>query len=74
MWLDVATHFNCVEANAIADLLRVVCDDEGETAEAFLSAHATGDDEGDSHHSAARTTEPGWSDVECSPNESVRSR
>jgi hypothetical protein len=58
MWADGATAFTCIEAEAIADLLRLTHDDQ--TATDFLLAHAIGDDEGDSHTHLldAATTQP----------------
>ena len=50
-WLDQASGFTCDEAEAIAQMLAVI--HEADTAEAFLSAHAAGDDEGDSHFQLA---------------------
>lgn len=47
MWADNATGFSCGEADAIAQLIRVVHNDQ--TALDFLVAHADGDDEGDDH-------------------------
>jgi hypothetical protein len=45
--LDLAEHFTCTEAEAVATILRTVrCE---EVAEAFLDAHAEGDEEGDDH-------------------------
>jgi hypothetical protein len=47
MWADNATAFSCGEAEAIAQVIRVVHDDQ--TALDFLIAHAELDDEGDDH-------------------------
>lgn len=45
---DMATTFSCTEAETIAGLFRVL--DMPEDADAFLAAHADGDDEGDQHY------------------------
>ena len=47
MWAHNATAFSCGEAEAIAQVIRVVHDDQ--TALDFLVAHAELDDEGDDH-------------------------
>lgn len=44
---DIASQLTCSEANALADLLRAY--NYPEDADAMLSAHAEGDDEGDEH-------------------------
>jgi hypothetical protein len=54
VWLDIATAFTCIEADTLAQLLR--CFDNPEAADAFLSAHAQGDTEGDLHHPATTST------------------
>lgn len=45
---DIATQLTCSEADALADLLRAY--EHPEDVERLLSAHAEGDDEGDSHY------------------------
>lgn len=48
MWSDTATGFTCTEADAVADLLRVIHGDDA--AQTFLVTHAEGDiEEGDLH-------------------------
>jgi hypothetical protein len=47
MWAHNATAFSCGEAEAIAQVIRVVHDDQ--TALDFLIAHGEHDDEGDDH-------------------------
>lgn len=44
---DVATAFNCTEAETIAALFAAMGDTEGRIR--WLTAHATGDDDGDQH-------------------------
>lgn len=48
---EVAARLNCVEVDALAQLLRTT----GETgaADAWITAHATDDDEGDEHYNAS---------------------
>lgn len=48
MWIDNATHFNCTEADYIAELLRAY--GLPGTADEFIAEHATDDDAGDVHH------------------------
>lgn len=52
---EVATSFNCGEAEIIADLYRVTGDHEG--ANEFLLEHAADDDEGDDHHLCSECSE-----------------
>jgi hypothetical protein len=47
VWVDIATAFTCVEAEAIARLLR--CFDNSDAAHALLTAQQQADDEGDLH-------------------------
>ena len=47
MWAMNATSFTCTESEAIAALIAAAHNEQ--TAEDFLAAHATGDDEGDDH-------------------------
>lgn len=44
---NISTALTCSEADALADLLRFF--DYDESADVLIEAHATGDDEGDSH-------------------------
>lgn len=44
---DVGTHMTCIEAEALADVMRLV---DPDAATAFLRGHAEGDDDGDTHH------------------------
>lgn len=48
VWSDNAGHFNCGEADRIAELFRAF--DMADLADGFLSAHADDDDEGDWHN------------------------
>jgi hypothetical protein len=48
MWYMNATSFTCSEAEAIAGLLCALGGDED--AEAFMDAHADGDEEDDAHY------------------------
>lgn len=44
---SVGTHMTCTEAEALADVMRAVGEDEA--AARFLRGHSEGDDEGDDH-------------------------
>jgi len=48
LWSDLAGHFTCDEADAIAELLRAL--DADYAADGLLEAHADSDTEGDRHH------------------------
>lgn len=45
---DVGTHMNCVEAEALADVMRAA--GQPQAAAAFLLGHGEDDDEGDDHY------------------------
>lgn len=45
---DLAASLNCVEADALAGMLRAL--GEPATADMWIEVHAEGDDEGDAHH------------------------